>query len=355
MPEFLELELAKAADFLVRHSLKVKPKESFLVTIDTETDFRSAAALARAAQALDAKVAVVWHTTPPGFGKATDPHLPEPVKAAIPKADAWIEFNNQWLLYSTPWEEAIKSKKVRYLCLGGIDVDRLVRCVGKVSWDLAGPFLSKVAEMTRRAKTVRITTSAGNDVSFRMDGRPVVAETMDCSVPNVCGAHAHFLGGQIIWAPVEESINGKIVFDGALAGGGEAYFGTLKEPVALEIKNGKIVRVTGGTEAKVFEKWLAKLNDQNMYNLAHVCYGFNPGAKLTGVTVEDERVWGCTEWGIGYQSWYYNGKGVPVSAISHADGICLNSSVTLDGTPVTTEGLVVHPDLVELAGQMGKA
>lgn len=31
-------------------------------------------------------------------------------------------------------------------------------------------------------------------------------------------------------------------------------------------------------------------------------YGFNPGAVLTGNIVEDERVWGSTEWGIGYVS-----------------------------------------------------
>jgi len=34
--------------------------------------------------------------------------------------------------------------------------------------------------------------------------------------------------------------------------------------------------------------------------MAHICYGFNPGAKLTGDIVEDERVWGCVEWGIGH-------------------------------------------------------
>jgi len=354
LPEYLELELAKAADFLVRDSLKVKKGESLLITIDTETDFRSAAAAARAAQALDAKVAVIWHTTPPGFGKATDPYLPEPVKAAIPKADAWIEFNNQWLLYSTPWEEAIKSKRVRYLCLGGIDVERLVRCVGRVDWQLVSPFLKQVAEMTRKAKKVRITNPSGNDISFNMGGRPVVAETMECSVPNPCGAHAHFLGGQIIWAPIEETINGRIVFDGALAGGGEAYFGTLRDRVNLEIKNGRIVAISGGSEAKIYEKWLSKLNDPNMYNLAHVCYGFNPGAKLTGVTVEDERVWGCTEWGIGYQSWYYNGKGTPVSAISHIDGICLKCSVQLDDVEVTNQGRVVHPELRDIEAKLGK-
>ncbi|MFQ5762293.1 MAG: aminopeptidase [Candidatus Bathyarchaeia archaeon] len=353
-PEYLELELAKAADLIVRDSLKLRRGESLLVTIDTETDFRSAAATACAAETVGAKVAVIWHTTPPGFGKAGDAYLPASLHAAIPNCDAWVEYNNQWLLYSTPWEKAMETKRVRYLCLGGIDVERMVRCIGKVDWPLTSRFLKKVASLTERARKMRISTPAGNDVTFEITGRKVVAETMDCSVFNPLGYHAHFLGGQVIWAPVEETINGQIVFDGALAGGGEAYFGTLNDPVELTIRKGKIVKVAGGREAKIFEKWLAKFNDANMYSLAHVCYGFNPGAKLTGVTVEDERVWGCTEWGIGYQSVYYNGKGKPVSASSHADGICLNSSVWLDGEQIMDEGKLVNEELAALAKKLGK-
>ena len=354
MPSLLELELAKAADFVVRDSLRIQPGESLLVTIDTETDFRVAEATARAGQAVDAKVAVIWHSAPPGFGKVTDNYLPEPVKAAIPKADAWVEYNNQWLLYSTPWEEAIGSRKVRYLCLGGIDVERLVRCVGKVDWKTTGAFLNKLADMTKNAKKVQITNQAGNDISFEMGGRPVVAETMENYRPNACGLHAHFLGGQIIWAPIEESINGKIVFNGSLAGGGEAYFGVLQTPVTLEIEKGKITKIEGGREAKIFNKWLEQLNDPRMYKLAHVCYGFNPGAKLSGVMVEDERVWGCTEWGIGYQSIYYNGKDKPGDAISHADGICLSCSVSLDGKQIVDDGRLVDNELKTLARKLGK-
>jgi len=246
MPSFLELELAKACDFIVRESLRVRPGESLLVTIDTETDFRVAEATARAAQTLDAKVAVIWHTTPPGFGKVTDNYLPEPVKAAIPKADVWVEYNNQWLLYSTPWEEAINSKRVRHLCLGGMDVERIVRCIGKVDWKKTSVFLDKLAEMTQNAKKVRITNRAGNDIQFEMGGRPVVSETMENYKPNLCGFHSHFLGGQIIWAPLEQSINGRITFDGSLAGGGDAIFGVLHNPVTLEIKNGRILNIEGG-------------------------------------------------------------------------------------------------------------
>jgi leucyl aminopeptidase (aminopeptidase T) len=235
-----------------------------------------------------------------------------------------------------------------------MDVDRLVRCVGRVDWKLTRQFVHHLTELTRHAKKVRVTTPAGNDVSFEMDGRPVVPETMECTRLNACGVHAHFLGGQIIWAPVEATINGRIVFDGSLAGGGEAYFGLLKTPVVLDIKNGRITKVSGGQEATIFGKWLAKLDDPRMYQLAHICYGFNPGAKLTGIAVEDERVWGCTEWGIGYQSVYYNGKNAPVAAVSHADGICLNSTVYLDGTKVVDQGRAVEPTLAKLAKRLGK-
>jgi len=78
-----------------------------------------------------------------------------------------------------------------------------------------------------------------------------------------------------------------------------------------------------------------------MFKLAHIAYGLNPGAKLTGNIVEDERVWGATEWGIGYVS--------PIDAPpdgqmakSHCDGICLNSSVWIDEIPFIENGKFVN-------------
>ena len=88
-----------------------------------------------------------------------------------------------------------------------------------------------------------------------------------------------------------------------------------------------------------------------MFRLAHVCYGFNPGAKLTGDILEDERIWGATEWGLGYQS----AEDCPpdgIPAVSHCDGICLNSSVWLDGKQVLDEGKVVDPELKVLADKL---
>ena len=85
-----------------------------------------------------------------------------------------------------------------------------------------------------------------------------------------------------------------------------------------------------------------------MLKMAHIAYGFNPGAILTGSVVEDERVWGCTEWGIGYVS-TIDAPPDGQEAVSHSDGICLNSSVWLDDRQIMADGRIVDPELAALS------
>jgi len=258
---------------------------------------------------------------------------------ALKGADAWVEFNNQWLLYSTTYDIAMKeNKKLRYLCLVGMNADMMVRCIGRINYPALGKFLEKITDLTKKAKKVHMTTPAGGDIRF--DNDP--AGRIGYSLGKADTPGAHMMAGQIGWAPINESINGKIVFDGSVV----PPIGLVKEPVELTVEGGHVVKIEGGKDAVAFENWLKGFNDPNMLRIAHVCYGFNPGAKLTGDIVEDERVWGCTEWGLG------NFPGRP--AASHTDGICLNTSVWLDGEQILDQGKSVHPELAELAKQLGK-
>jgi leucyl aminopeptidase (aminopeptidase T) len=339
--------MGKTAYVIARDLARIRAGESVLITLDGLQDWKPAEEIAKAAEALGAKVLVAWHSTPPGYGKVADPGLPDALKAAIPNTDVWIELNNQWLLYSSPWEEMARGGRVRYLFLGGLNVDQMVRCIGRVNVAVQEQFQTLLVNLTKSTRKMRITTPAGTDVTFENDpARPVTSE-LYADVPG-----PHFLLGQIAWAPVEESINGRIVYDGSFSGGGEAELGILKEPIALTVERGRSVEISGGREAQLVERWLRKLDDPGMYNAAHVCYGFNPGARLSGLCTEDERVWGCTEWGFGYQGPHLNGKAGP--AKSHFDGICLNSSVWLDGEELVREGRCLHPELAQLARQLGR-
>jgi 2,5-dihydroxypyridine 5,6-dioxygenase len=347
MPEMFELELGKAGYVVVNEMCRVKKGESVIITVDSAMDLKPVMEVAKSAEAAGGKVLVAYHSTPRGYGKVADPQLPESLKKAIPAADVWVEFNNQWLLYSTPWIEAMSNGRTRYLFLGGLDPARITRCIAKLDMDLQEKFQNRVVDLTHNASKMRVTTPAGTDISFENVKKRPITNELRADKPG-----PHFLVGQIGWAPREESINGVIVYDGSFSGGGEADLGILSHPIELVIKKGRITEIRGQEEAKKIENWLKKLNDPNMYNLAHICYGFNPGAILTGLCTEDERVWGSTEWGNGYQGPMFEGS-LP-EAVSHADGICLNSTVWLDEKLLIKEGKVVHPELVDIAKAMGK-
>jgi leucyl aminopeptidase (aminopeptidase T) len=91
-----------------------------------------------------------------------------------------------------------------------------------------------------------------------------------------------------------------------------------------------------------------------MFRVAHLSFGSNPGAKLTGNIVEDERVWGSTEWGLGYVGPDLTNDGRPITAASHTDGTCLNTSVWLDEMQIFDKGKLVHRELAGLAKKLGK-
>ena len=348
MPSYLDLELSQAAYKLMHDQVKVRKGESVLITIDSKADFRVAEEIAKVSEMLGAKVMLAWHSTPKGYGALTIPYLPEPLIACADKTDVWIEMNDQWLLYSPIWDKAVNNGRTRQIMLGGLGIDRIVRCIGQVDIDAQKEFQDTLTAMTKKAIKVRITNAAGTDVSFLMDPQRPVNNEIIYDQPG-----AHFLLGQIGWAPVEESINGVIAFDGTISGGGDAELGFLTEPVIYVVEKGGIQEIQGGKQADILRAYYKKLDDPNMYIAAHVCYGCNPNAKLEGTTTEDERVWGSTEWGFGHQGSNYSG-GAPREAKSHIDGICLECTVFLDDVKILDQGVFIEPTLKALAAKLGK-
>ncbi|NLS44645.1 MAG: aminopeptidase [Firmicutes bacterium] len=344
-----EYELGKAADILTRELFQLKPGETFVITTDTESSLRVVNATAAAAHTLGAKPMVVLLASPLGVSEAADPMLPVgPLTAALSKADAWVEFNNQWLLYSTPYNKAMETnKKLRYLCLVGTNESMMVRLIGRVNYPVLGEFMQKVYDMTIKAKRGKFTTPAGTNLEFEFN--PKRGTSLSKGYANKPGEH--MLAGQIAFAPEFETINGTLVFDGSVS----PPIGKLETPIHMVIEKGKIVKIKGGNDAVEYERWLKSWDHPQMLRLAHTAWSFHPNAMLTGEIVEDERVWGATEWGIGAVGPLFTCDRKPIVAPSHSDGICLNTSAWLDGVQLLDEGKVVHEDLVELAQKLGKA
>jgi leucyl aminopeptidase (aminopeptidase T) len=159
----------------------------------------------------------------------------------------------------------------------------------------------------------------------------------------------HFLSGQLT-PGYSSAVNGLIVFDGSVV----PPVGVVTEPVRLHVSAGRVEKIEGGKDALALDTWLRAFKDPSMFRIAHLSFGSNPGAKLTGNIVEDERVWGSTEWGLGYVGPDLTSDGAPIPAASHTDGTCLNTSVWLDEVQIFDKGKLLDPELGKLAKALGK-
>ena len=176
----MKTELQIAADKLVNELFAVKPGETVVLTADYESNENVLRAVADSVKEAGAQVMVITILTPRSVGKAADPDLPiEPLAAALCACDVWIEFNHQWLLYSTPFERASReNKKLRYMCLVDFDEALMIRTVGHVETPQLQVFMRRVAELTRNAKTMRVTTPADTDVRLEINPQHYVC--CDC-------------------------------------------------------------------------------------------------------------------------------------------------------------------------------
>lgn len=339
-----EFELANAADELMLNMFGVKKGETVVITCDTNSYMDVVNACAASVHKAGAFPMVIQIATPPAVGKANDPYIPgKALFGALMAADVWLELNMQWIQYSSVYEkiEIEREGEIRYMCLVGYDAERMVRTIGNVDRPQLAKFMKATKAAHEGVKTMRITTPAGTDVSFRMDHQHYMA--CDCGEANVPGYH--MLTGQLNVVPEFGSVNGKIVYDGCVT----PPFGRIPStPIELIVENSKIVDIQGGKEAYEFKKYLESFHDPGMLTMAHVAYGFNTGAQMTGNVVEDERVWGATEWGIGYVS-KFDAPPHGQEAASHCDGLCTNSSVWLDDRQIMEEGKIVDPELRELS------
>ncbi|MCJ7759801.1 hypothetical protein MUP59_01495 [Candidatus Bathyarchaeota archaeon] len=333
----LHMELAEAAYKLASEVMLVKKGESVLVYADTASDGNVVKATADACSILGAKTAVIWFKTNPEV--TMDP--PEPVIAAINNADVLIEYCVNYLLYAPFYDGMMKKGRARYICLTGMNVESIVRTIGKVDYPKMLKFGDKLVELTKKADKIRITNAAGTDVTAYNRGRPVLQPGEIAKKPG-----QYMLGGQVCWNPVEETIDGVIAVDGW-----EWNVGFIQTPIKLKMEKGKIVDITGGREAKTFAAWIGGFKDPNMYRLAHYTYGFNPGIrKLTGLHNDDERLFGSVTFGFGTQGSIIGGPGWRSAA--HTDLGIMNPSVYLDDVAMEQEGKYVHLDLVKLAKEM---
>lgn len=271
---------------------------------------------------------------------------PAPVAGAALGADVWIELQLGYIMHSNAFRAAMK-RGTRYTCLTGLDIQMLVDTVAKVDYAGVRELGDKLVELLSFGDEIRITSKQGMDITGRTGDRPIHVRGIPADKPGM----SVMLAGQISWNPLEETQNGTIVFDGAVWPPDEN--GLLGNPITVTVVNGVVTNVEGeGRDADIYRNWLSAQDDPNMYRIAHWSLEFNPGVKRsTGRIVEDERVFGCVEFGIGTKGAWIGGDAWVAPA--HSDGSAVTPSIYVDDVAIEEEGRYVHPDLIEICHRLG--
>jgi len=335
----IELELYHATDKLVRELLEVKAGENVLIYCDTGCDMKLADATAASAYSIGAHPIVMYYEKLP----EVQMEPPKIVAAAMKSADLIIEYAKMYLIYTKAFREALEAG-ARAVCLTDMTAETCINVIGKIDYPKLMKLTEAIRDMVAQAEHMKITTPSGSDIVFE--------NPADCQVRFATGyaktqGEMGLIGGAIAWLPIMDTLNGKVVWDACMFPPQE--LGLIKTPIQMEIKKGKIVDISGGIEAQAVKKWFESFEDPNMYKVAHVTLGFNPGVRVpSGQIAVDERLYGCLEFGFGH-SGFPGGK----PAKSHTDAVAANASIWIDDEPMAEEGRYIHPKLAALCKELG--
>lgn len=186
----------------------------------------------------------------------------------------------------------------------------------------------KVKELTEhvtglltKASTVRIEKE-GYSLSFSIEEREGVPSTGLYLNP---GESGNLPSGEAYIAPMEGTAQGQIVIDGSIAG-----IGALDSPLLLNISEGRLVAAEGDTGAEL----LLMLGDGDGRILGEFGIGTNDKARITGIVLEDEKVYGTIHVAFGSNNTF----GGTVAAGVHIDAVVQKPDVYLDDILIMRAG-----------------
>jgi len=216
---------------------------------------------------------------------------PAPVAAAMEAAD--VEFLLTSMSYSHVKARVAATEKGARVA----SMPMLTTHIAENFLDADYPFIKKVSEqladLLTKAKEVRVVTEKGTDITFSVDGRDALADTGQLTEKSAIG---NLPAGEAFIAPLENVGDGKIVVDGCIA-----YLGPVKDDVILTLKDGNIVSIEGDKSAADLKEFLED-KDGESKGIAEFGIGTNPGAKIIGHPLVDEKVWGTIHIAFGMNS-----------------------------------------------------
>ncbi len=322
------LELINPVRLITDVCLEVSPGENVLCIADREENLEILNLIAAECEARGANVAVVMIS--PRKHHHQEP--PEPVAVAMEKADTVVIMTFGSLVHTSARKRACAAG-TKVALMGEVTKEFLI------GFHLTKEDLLKVRkdteEIVRRltfADSAHLTTKSGTDILMSLKGRKAVG-----LVP--FGEKGTFFGvpgyAEAACPPLEDSAEGVLIVDGAMIGV-EDLETMVEEPFEIRFERGKIVKISGGRDARRLEALLEKLEDQaKTLSELGVNSNFMITKKLRGSRM-DMAVGGHIHIGLGRND-HIGGNS---STDTHLDLLTTWATLRLDGDIILDNGIL---------------
>ncbi|MFB3889735.1 MAG: aminopeptidase [Candidatus Bathyarchaeia archaeon] len=187
-------------------------------------------------------------------------------------------------------------------------------------------FADALMERLKPATKIEIQNPAGTQLTLSVKDRPFFTDTrFDWKLMK----WVNLPTGEVMVAPVEDSLNGRLVSDMAIGG-----IGPLQAPVEITAENGVAKKVTSAN-ADVVKRILGTQKTDAMAKVVgEFAFGINPKAKFVEEFLECEKILGTIHIAFGDNTDFPGGKN---DSTNHMDFMVSKPSVNA----TTSEGKVI--------------
>ncbi|MEE9379188.1 MAG: aminopeptidase [Candidatus Lokiarchaeia archaeon] len=183
-------------------------------------------------------------------------------------------FRAKWI------KEIVATKSIRLGHGPSITKSMMIKGPMNVDYEKMVETADKMIKSLDNAKIAHVTTPGGTDIVIDIEDRPFSTDVKINKEPYF----ANLPCGEIWCGPIESKANGIIVCDGSIGD-----IGKVKKPLKIYVKNGKIVKLES-EDQKLVEDVERLINlDEEARIIGELGIGLNPGAKLSGILLEDEK------------------------------------------------------------------
>jgi 2,5-dihydroxypyridine 5,6-dioxygenase len=256
-----------------------------------------------------------------------------PVVNALASSVLVVDITVEGLLHAVELSK-ILAGGTRVLMISNEHPEALERLVPDAALE---PKVRAGMRIMKSAKAMRVTSSAGTDLTVKLEGARVGGVWGYTTKP---GSVSHWPGGLCLAFPASGSVHGKLV----LAPGDVnlTYKEYVRDPISLTIESDYVTHIDGeSVDADMMREYFAAWGDREAYAVSHVGWGMNPKARWEAMSFYDKRDFNGTELRAFAGNFLYSTGANEVAGrhtLGHFDLPLRNCTIALDGKPVVEHG-----------------